>query len=151
LRNLEKSVAESNATIRVDPLPHVVGDEGLLTQLFQNLVGNAIKFRGSAPPMVHCGATQKGDCWEFFVRDNGIGFDPLQAERVFQIFTRLHTREEYQGSGVGLAVCKKIVEVHGGTIRAEATPGHGSVFRFTLREAPQVAPHDEREPIDASA
>jgi light-regulated signal transduction histidine kinase (bacteriophytochrome) len=152
LRNLEKTIAESNATIRVDPMPDVAGDEGLLAQLFQNLIGNAIKFRGSTPPMLHCGAVQKGTLWEFFVRDNGIGFDPKQSERVFQIFTRLHTREEYQGSGVGLAVCKKIVEVHGGTIVADSVAGRGSVFRFTLRAVPPAVSHDdEREPIDAPA
>jgi chemotaxis family two-component system sensor kinase Cph1 len=152
LRNLEKTIAESNATIRVDPMPDVAGDEGLLAQLFQNLIGNAIKFRGSTPPMLHCGAVQKGTLWEFFVRDNGIGFDPKQSERVFQIFTRLHTREEYQGSGVGLAVCKKIVEVHGGTIVADSVAGKGSVFRFTLRAVPPAVSHDdEREPIDAPA
>jgi PAS domain S-box-containing protein len=150
LRTLERSVTESNATIRVDPMPEVLGDEGLLTQLFQNLIGNAIKFRGSAPPLVHCGATQQGERWEFFVRDNGIGFDAAQAERVFQIFTRLHTREEFQGSGVGLAVCKKIVEVHGGTIHAESVVGTGSVFRFTLLGAPHTASCDERGPLDAS-
>jgi PAS domain S-box-containing protein len=131
LRNLEKTIAESNATIRVDPMPDVAGDEGLLAQLFQNLIGNAIKFRGSTPPMLHCGAVQKGTLWEFFVRDNGIGFDPKLRDHLFRAFKRLDGNKT-DGLGLGLDLAARVVRRHGGVIWADAAEGDGASFFFTL-------------------
>jgi light-regulated signal transduction histidine kinase (bacteriophytochrome) len=104
-----------------------------LVQLFQNLVGNAIKFRSKErPPQIHIGMTDAGDFWQFSVQDNGIGIEPQYYERVFQVFQRLHTRREYQGTGIGLAICKKIIERHGGQIWVESQVGQGSTFYFTF-------------------
>jgi len=114
------------------PLPTVAHDKLLLVQLFQNLIGNAIKFQVEAPPRIHVSAEQKGGEWVLAVRDNGIGIDPQYAERIFTIFQRLHTNEEYAGTGIGLAICKKIVERRGGRIWVESQPGSGSTFYFTI-------------------
>jgi light-regulated signal transduction histidine kinase (bacteriophytochrome) len=113
-------------------LPMVNADRTQLVQVFQNLVGNAIKFRGQEPPRVHVSAVSQGREWVFSVRDNGIGIAKEYHERIFSIFQRLHSREEYPGTGIGLALCKRIVERHGGTIRVESGPGSGSTFFFTL-------------------
>ena len=115
-----------------DDLPTVRADAVQLALVFQNLIANAIKFHGEESPCVHVSARDQGTEWVFSVKDNGIGIDPKFAERLFVIFQRLHTREEYPGSGIGLAICKRIVERHGGRIWFESEPGKGSTFFFTV-------------------
>lgn len=132
LVDLQAAVKESNARITHDPLPTVMADAPQLRQVFQNLIGNAIKFRSSAPLHIHVSAVRQGAEWVFSVRDNGIGIDTEYAERIFVIFQRLHSREQYRGTGIGLAICKKIVERHGGRIWVEGQPGQGSTFYFTI-------------------
>jgi PAS domain S-box-containing protein len=132
LANLGTAIRESVALVTNDELPKVLADEGQLVQLFQNLIGNAVKFHGKEPPRVHVSAALQGREWLFSVRDNGIGIAQEYQERIFSIFQRLHSREEYPGTGIGLALCKRIVERHGGTIRVESEPGSGSTFFFTL-------------------
>ena len=134
LANLKMAIEESGAVVTRGPLPIVMADKLQLGQLFQNLVGNAVKYHGEEAPRVHVSAEQKGNEWVFAVRDNGIGIDPQYAERVFVIFQRLHTREQYSGTGIGLAICKKIVERHGGRIWVESQLGSGSTFYFTIYE-----------------
>jgi PAS domain S-box-containing protein len=135
-RVLESGVAtavlESGATVTHDPLPTVTGDPVQLGQVLQNLIANAIKFRGEEPPRVHVSAERAGREWVVSVRDNGIGISPDHAQRIFIIFQRLHSRADYAGTGIGLAICKKIVERHGGRIWVEPAPDGGSIFRFTL-------------------
>ncbi len=133
LINLRGAIAERGALVTHDPLPNVLADEMQLVQLFQNLVGNAIKYQNSGIPKVHITAAQNGrQKWTFSVRDNGLGIDPQYFEKIFGMFQRLHKREEFAGTGIGLAICKKIVERHGGNISVESEPGHGSTFRFAL-------------------
>lgn len=132
LSDLNASIKESGARVTHDSLPVILADGYQLVQLFDNLIGNAIKFRGEAPPRIHVRAEREGDGWQFSVSDNGIGIDARYAERIFVIFQRLHTREEYSGTGIGLAICKKIVERHGGRIWVKSDPGAGSTFNFTV-------------------
>ena len=130
--NLQIAIQESGGEVSHDALPKVMADDVQLSQLFQNLIGNAIKFHGEAPPRVHVSAEQKENEWVFSVQNNGIGIAPEFSERIFQIFQRLHTRDEYSGTGIGLAVCKKIVERHGGHIWVESPLEQGAIFYFTL-------------------
>ncbi len=133
LFNLKLMMEESRAELTHDPLPTVLVDELQLVQLFQNLVGNALKFRKEQePPRIHVSAERAGMFWEFAIRDNGIGIDPRYVDRIFLIFQRLHGRDRYQGTGIGLALCKRIVERHGGAIRVESQPDVGTTFFFTL-------------------
>ena len=131
LRNLRLRVEEQDAVITHDPLPTLPGDATQLLQLFQNLLGNALKFCAETP-RIHIAAEDKGDVWQLDVRDNGIGIDAGNLERVFTIFQRLHTRDLYEGTGIGLAVCRRIAERHGGQVWATSTPGEGSTFHITL-------------------
>ena len=132
LSNLQKSIEESGALVSNGDLPRVRADESQLAQLFQNLIGNAVKFHGETLPRVHVEAEPDNRFWRFSVRDNGIGIDPQHRDRIFIIFQRLHSREQYEGTGIGLALCKRIVERHGGRIWIESTPGEGTTFYFTL-------------------
>ena len=138
LANLQTSIEEAGANITYDTLPVIKGDGIQLGQVFQNLISNAIKFRGDAPPQIFIAAEWREGMWRFAVRDNGIGFDPQFSERIFIIFQRLHTRAEYGGTGIGLAICKKIIERHGGRIWVESQPGSGAVFYFTLPPADEI-------------
>ena len=132
LMNLRSIIEETSARIVARPLPVVFGDRTQVTQLFQNLIENAVKFRGPAPPEVHVGVERTSGEWVFSVRDNGIGFDPAHAQRIFRVFQRLHSVDEYPGTGIGLSICKRIVERHGGRIWAESKAGQGTTFYFTL-------------------
>lgn len=131
--NLRVAIQEAGATITSDPLPKVMGDENQLLQLFQNLIGNAVKFRGEQPVKVHVSVERQKGNWLFRVSDNGIGIEPQHTERIFIIFQRLHNRSQYPGTGIGLAICKKIVERHGGRIWVESKPGAGANFCFLLQ------------------
>ena len=130
--NLHQAIEESGAVITHDPLPVVSGDQVQLTQLFQNLLANALKFRSGAAPRIHVSAQAREEDWLLSVKDNGIGIAPEHQERIFAIFQRLHGRGEYPGTGIGLALCKKIVERHGGHIWVESAPGQGSTFYFNI-------------------
>ena len=150
LDNLKLAIEECGATVTREPLPAVMVDPVQLTQLFQNLIGNALKFRGSAKPHIQlraerhpAPAANKGvetskpargntEEWQFSVRDNGMGIDPQHFEKIFVIFQRLHTVDQYPGTGIGLAICKKIIERHSGRIWVESVPGEGATFQFTL-------------------
>jgi signal transduction histidine kinase len=130
--NLQAAIQESGAVVNCGPLPEIMADGPRLVQVFQNLIGNGIKFRGSAPPAIEISAEKKNAEWVFSVTDHGIGIAAEHLENIFVIFKRLHTREEYAGNGIGLSISKKIVERHGGRIWVESQAGHGSSFKFTL-------------------
>jgi PAS domain S-box-containing protein len=132
LENLSVSIKESGALVTYDPLPTVMADKLQMVQLFQNLIDNAIKFHGAEKPRIHISGTRSGENWLFTVRDNGIGIAPQHHERIFFVFQRLHARSEYPGTGIGLALCKKIVERHRGRIWVESWAGKGATFYFTL-------------------
>jgi len=130
--NVQVAIEEAGAQVDVGPMPAVVGDSSQLVQLFQNLISNAIKFRGADTPRITITAEPAGEAVTFSLTDNGIGIDPQYADRIFLLFQRLHTKREYAGTGIGLAICKKIVERHGGRIWVEGRPGEGTTFHFTL-------------------
>jgi signal transduction histidine kinase len=140
LASLKLAIEESGATVTHDPLPSVMGDATQLSQLFQNIIGNALKYRTSKAPEVHISCRREEANWVFSVKDNGIGIDPRFTEKLFVIFQRLHTRDEYPGTGLGLAICKKIVERHGGRIWVESELGNGAAFYFTIAAEPGSAP-----------
>lgn len=133
--NLALVLEESGANLWREPLPQVLGDENQLTRLFQNLLSNAVKFRAEAAPDIRVAAVDRGQEWLVSVSDNGIGIDPKYSERIFAAFQRLHGQSEYPGSGIGLTLCKRIVERHGGRIWVESAPGRGATFFFSLRKA----------------
>lgn len=141
--NLRAAIEEAGAEVTAGPLPTVAGDPSELAQVLQNLLGNALKYRGERPPRIRIDARRRGEAWEVAVRDNGIGIEPRHHERIFVPFQRLHGREEYEGTGMGLAIVKRVLEARGGNIRLESAPGEGSCFVLTL---PAVAPAPEREP-----
>jgi light-regulated signal transduction histidine kinase (bacteriophytochrome) len=132
LRDLEGRVIETGAQVTADPLPKVYGDALQIGLVFQNLITNAIKFRGEASPKVHITAEEFSNHWKIVVRDNGIGIAPEHQERIFKIFQRLHSRAEYPGTGIGLAICRRIIERHSGETGVESELTKGSAFWFTL-------------------
>ena len=132
LHNLRFAIEESGAHVTHDPLPTVRGDPTQLAQVLQNFIGNAIKFRGAGPPQIHVGVAAKDGFWQFSVRDDGIGIAPEYFEKIFVLFQRLHGRSAYPGTGIGLAICKKVVERHGGHVWVESAPQGGSCFYFTV-------------------
>jgi PAS domain S-box-containing protein len=137
--NLSGAIADSHAEVTHDQLPPVLADKAQLTQLFQNLVGNAIKYQGTGIPRVHISALHRNKQCVFSISDSGIGIEPKYFERIFGMFQRLHKRDAFGGTGIGLAICKKIVEQHGGTISVESSPGRGSTFRFGLAEGARTS------------
>ncbi len=139
LVSLKVAMVESGAIVTYDRLPTIVADKVQMNSLFQNLIDNAIKFHNNETPKVHISAERKGDEWIFSVQDNGIGIEPEFTDKIFDVFKRLHTREEYPGTGIGLAICKKIVEHHGGRIWFESEPGKGSTFYFTIPDRGQTS------------
>jgi signal transduction histidine kinase len=149
---LAGSIASTGARVRVGSLPTVLADRSNLCRVFQNLVGNAVKFTRGDDPEVSVAAERDGEMWRFEVRDNGIGMDPANSRRIFEPFRRLHGEEDYPGTGIGLAVCERIVEQHGGRIWVSSTPGEGSVFSFTMPAAtspPADDPADVDQPVTA--
>jgi light-regulated signal transduction histidine kinase (bacteriophytochrome) len=147
MANLKIAVEESGATVTHDELPMVIADEMQMVQLFQNLIGNAIKFRSHESPQIHVSARAGDEEWIFSVKDDGIGIDPQFFDRIFTIFQRLHGRNEYPGTGIGLTVSKKIVERHGGRIWLESEPGKSTTFYFTIPMQDRDNPHRHAELI----
>jgi PAS domain S-box-containing protein len=136
--NLAAAIEESGAQVCVEPLPNVLSIRTNMLVLFQNLIGNAIKYRSDRPPEVRISAVKNNDHWVISVSDTGLGIAPEHHERIFEIFQRLHTQKEYPGTGIGLSICKKIVELHGGKIWVESEPNKGSTFKFTLKAVSDV-------------
>ncbi len=135
---LRPTIEQQHASVTVETLPHVWADANQLVDVFQHLVGNALKYRSTAPPQVHVSSRQGEEVWVFSVTDNGLGLDMEEAERIFEVFQRLHPRDSYPGTGVGLAICRRIVARHGGTIWVVSTPGQGTTFFFTLPIEPNM-------------
>jgi light-regulated signal transduction histidine kinase (bacteriophytochrome) len=132
LGTIQTTIEENEAVVKYDSLPTIKANRTQIFQLFQNLIANAIKFRGKNPPLINITAKPNENRWHFSVSDNGIGMEPQYLERIFIIFQRLHTRDQYPGTGIGLSICRKIAERHGGRIWAESTPGKGSTFHFII-------------------
>jgi len=148
--NLKASLAESGAVLTAGKLPTVQANRSQLVQLFQNLIGNAIKFRGKDCPRIHVSSEQAGSEWIFAIADNGIGIAAEHRDRIFEIFQRLHARTDYPGNGIGLSICKKIVEQHGGRIWVESESGRGSTFKVGWPGAP-VANVAKKESFEVHA
>jgi light-regulated signal transduction histidine kinase (bacteriophytochrome) len=144
LSGLAEAIRESNASVTYDPLPDVYMGEAHLQQVLQNLIGNALKYRTEAAPQIHISATDLGAMWRFSVQDNGIGIDPSYKEKIFGVFKRLHRDHKYSGTGIGLAICQRVVERYGGRIWVESEPGDGSTFYFTV-------PHPAERAFGAAA
>ncbi len=141
LSNLQVSIRDKRAVITVDRLPDIFADGTQISLLFQNLIGNALKFqKPDTVPDIRISSRREGDVWMFAVADNGIGIDPQYTERIFKIFQRLHAKGEYEGTGIGLAICKRIVERHGGEITLRSEPGAGSTFLFSIPTNREVKP-----------
>jgi light-regulated signal transduction histidine kinase (bacteriophytochrome) len=141
LSNLQVSLRDKKAVINADRLPDIFADGTQITLLFQNLIGNALKFqKPDTIPDIRISSRREGDGWIFSVTDNGIGIDPQYTERIFKIFQRLHAKGEYEGTGIGLAICKRIVERHGGEITLLSEPGAGSTFSFSIPTTREVKP-----------
>jgi signal transduction histidine kinase len=151
LADLRGALAETGGRVEIGPLPEVSADAAQLAQLFANLIGNALKYRGPAPPRVQIWAERKDAGHLFHVKDNGIGIAPEFHEQIFEPFRRLHTRDEYPGNGIGLAICRKIVDRHGGWIRVESTPGQGSDFQFWLPDRPVEPERLDKPPPGGAA
>jgi light-regulated signal transduction histidine kinase (bacteriophytochrome) len=132
IKNLAVSIQSANATVTHDSLPTVTGSPSQLAEVFQNLIDNAIKYHGPVPPHVHISADQTDGQWVFSVRDNGIGIDGKHTDRIFTVFKRLHSHDQFPGTGIGLAICKRAVERHGGQLWVESQLGEGSTFHFTI-------------------
>jgi light-regulated signal transduction histidine kinase (bacteriophytochrome) len=153
LANLDDQIAETGALVEHEPLPTVPGDPGLLTSLLQNLVGNAVKYHSAdRPPVVRLSAVRDGPDWLVTIDDNGIGIDPQYAERIFAIFQRLHLRDEYAGTGIGLALCRRIVDFHRGRLWLDQKDAPGARFRLTLpvTQAPTEAVDDDEPALRAA-
>lgn len=151
LQNLSVRIQENGARVEYGKLPTVFVDRNQLTQVLQNLVSNAIKFRAEHQPVIRVNAVPRGEFYEFKVADNGIGFDQKHSERIFVIFQRLNSRELYEGTGIGLSICKKIVERHGGRMWVESVVGQGSTFYFTLPGGPAALPASEQPAAEQPA
>ena len=130
--NLKSKIEETTSFITHDELPEIFVDPSQITRVFQNLISNAIKYKSEENPYIHISAREKSDCYEFIVRDNGIGIAPKYYEKIFEIFQRLHTKDAYEGTGIGLAICKRIIERHRGIIWVDSEEGKGSTFHFTI-------------------
>ncbi len=143
-KSLAPAIQAAGGQVTLDVLPTIPAHEASIIQLFQNLIGNALKFHSTEPPRIHIGAKRNTDGWMFSVRDNGIGIEPQYFEKIFQLFQRLHTRKQYSGTGIGLAICKRIVERHGGAIWVESQPGQGSTFFFSIPGTEPDAPNEGR-------
>ena len=139
IATMSQAIENSKAEIDWGELPTIIADEVQLGQVFQNLIGNALKFHGEKPPRVEIRGEATSDMWQFSVADNGIGIEKESSGRIFQMFQRLHTREEYEGTGIGLTIAKKIVERHGGRIWFESMPGQGTTFLFTIQKTAEAA------------
>jgi light-regulated signal transduction histidine kinase (bacteriophytochrome) len=137
LASLAEAVRERDASVSSDVLPEVYMGESHLQQVLQNLIGNALKYRSQDPPRIHVSASKRGAAWCFSVRDNGIGIDPKYKEKIFGVFKRLHHDQKYGGTGIGLAICQRVVERYGGRIWVESEPGKGATFYFTVPQYPQ--------------
>lgn len=148
IRGLRRKIEEVGGRVTRDELPTIRAREILFMQLLQNLIGNGLKFHSHLPPRVHVSATSRDDFWLFSVRDNGIGIDPRYAEKIFQVFRRLHTIDEYSGTGIGLAICKRIIELHGGHLWVDSSEGQGATFHFTIPITPPSSePTDEAKSL----